>query len=260
MSINKNDRVIDSLEKWRRYAGPKRPNQWKDERSAKEVARAWLGAGNKMPEEVVSILSGHPNFGPVLTWVAEPEAKLKFDDFSGETRNSDIAVYVRDTFGLYLLAVEAKADEPFGESVAQTFSKAFERRKKDPNSNGAIRAEQLVLALLGLQMKDSARFGNLRYQLLTACAGALCEAERKGCSRSIMLVHEFITNATTDKKHAKNETDLENFMEQLSNGTVNKVSRGQLYGPFFVHGEPLLKSKVALYIGKVSRNLRTNGA
>ena len=191
---------------------------------------------------------------------AQPEAKLKFDNFSGETRNSDIVVYVRDAIGQYLLAVEAKADEPFSESVEQTFLKAIERQKKDPNSKGAVRVEQLALALLGLTMKNSARFGDLRYQLFTACAGALCEAERKGYSRSIMLVHEFITNATTDKKHAINKADLENFVAQLSNGTVTNVSNGQLCGPFFVHGEPLLKSKVALYIGKVSRNLRTNGA
>jgi hypothetical protein len=261
MSIKKNDRIIDSLEEWRKHAGPKRPDQWKDGRSAKEVARAWLGDGtNALPEEVEAILSGHQDFGPVLAWDAEPEVKLRFDDFPGEPRNSDIVVDALDTFGSYLLAVEAKADEPYGDTLVQTLLDALERRQDNPRSNGIARVEQLTEALLGTKKKNSVRIGDLRYQLLTACAGALCEAERKRYSRSIMLVHEFVTSATADEKHIRNEADLENFVNRLSDGVVTNVPRGQLCGPFFVPGEPLLRSKVALYIGKVTRNLRTNAA
>ncbi len=261
MSIKKNGRIIHSIEEWRKYAGPKRPDQWKDGRSAKEVARAWLGDGtNALPKEVEAILSGHQAFGPVLAWDAEPEVKLRFDKFPGESRNSDIVVQACDNSGWYLLAVEAKADEPYADTVVQTLLDALERRQDNPRSNGIARVEQLTEALFGTKKKNSVRIGDLRYQLLTACAGALCEAELKKYSRSIMLVHEFVTSATADEKHIRNEADLENFVNRLSAGVVTNVPPGQLCGPFFVPGEPLLRSKVALYVGKVTRNLRTNDA
>ena len=156
--------------------------------------------------------------------------------------------------------MEAKADEPYGETVIQTLLDALERRLENPKSNRIARIEQLSTALFGTRSKYGVYLGDLRYQLLTACAGALCEAERKKYSRSIMLVHEFITSATVDENHARNEVDLNNFVNRLSHGVITKVPIGQLCGPFFVPGKPLFNSRVALYIGKVSRNLLTNGA
>lgn len=58
------------------------------------------------------MLSGHPRFDDVLSWDAESEATMRFDDFPGEPRNSDLLVIAEDAFGPYVLAVEAKADEP----------------------------------------------------------------------------------------------------------------------------------------------------
>lgn len=99
-----------------------------DGRSAKEVARAWLeGGGLKLPVEVSSALTGHKDFGPVHAWRAEPEVKLLFDDFAGEPRNSDLVVHAQDPHGPFLIAVEAKADEPFGETVAEALAVAVDR-------------------------------------------------------------------------------------------------------------------------------------
>jgi hypothetical protein len=46
MTIIKNGINILTLEDWERHAGPKRQLQWKDGRSAKEAARAWLEQRN----------------------------------------------------------------------------------------------------------------------------------------------------------------------------------------------------------------------
>jgi hypothetical protein len=67
-----------------------------------------------MPPEVWAALATHPNFGPVLSWEAEPEARLRFDSFAGEPRNSDLVVHAEDASGPYVLAIEAKADETYG--------------------------------------------------------------------------------------------------------------------------------------------------
>jgi hypothetical protein len=259
MPISKDRIELKSLQDWERLAGPKSQDQWVDGRSAKEAARAWLqGNGVHLPPEVATALADHPAFGPVRNWDAEPEAKLRFDKFAGETRNSDLAVYAQDAHGPFLIAVEAKADEPFGETVAETLSAALERYLDNNRSNAIARVQQLAQALLGPRKQGDPTINEVRYQLLTACAGAVCEAERCGYSRALMLVHEFVTDKTKDANHCRNAADLDLFLRRLSHGAVVNLSVGEILGPFTVPGGPLLQGSVALFIGKVSRNLRTN--
>jgi len=261
MTISKNGSPISSLEDWKRLAPPKAEHQWTDGRSAKEVARTWLAAGaGKLPAEVTSALGGHPDFADVLTWSAEPEAKLKFDTFAGEPRNTDLAVYARDSLGDFLVAIEAKADEPFAETVSETLAAALERKLENPRSNGIARVEQLATALLGPRQAREPSTGELRYQLLTACAGALCEAERRGLSRAVVMVQEFVTAKTTDEKHLRNAADLIQFLRRLSHDPQAPLPTSTLAGPFAVPGAPLLRSRVRLYVGKVTHYLRTSGA
>jgi hypothetical protein len=260
MPISKNDRVIASLLDWETHAGPKSKGHWVDDRSAKEVARAWLASGERLPAEVSAALLCHPRFGEVLEWQAHPEAKLRFDDFPGEPRNSDLAVHARDAAGSYLIAIEAKADETYGETVAQTIEAAELRLRANPRSNGVNRVRQLQEGLLGVSGASAPNSLVLRYQLLTASAGALCEAERKGYSRVVLLIQEFVTKKTDDKNHLRNSQDLLDFMNALKPGVSSEVKSGELYGPFVVPGGKLLKRSPEFYVGKVTCNLRAAGA
>ncbi|MEF8724306.1 MULTISPECIES: hypothetical protein [Candidatus Accumulibacter] len=256
MPIAKRGHVIASLTDWETYGNPKASYHWIDGRSAKEVARAWLvGGGTALPPEVASCLAAHSRFGAVLSWEAEPEAKLRFDNFPGEPRNSDLAVYVTDAIGPYLLAVEAKADEPYGDTVSKTLADALERRLENPRSNGVARVEQLARSLFSPRVKGEPRLGDLRYQLLTACAGAVSEARRKGYSRAVMLVHEFVTSETQPGNHKRNSSDLSAFVYRLSGGGTTEVADDRLVGPFIVPGA----AEVELFIGKVVRRLGTSG-
>jgi hypothetical protein len=261
MPISKKDRIIVSLADWETHAGPKSKGHWVDDRSAKEVARAWLESGDELPHEVASALMSHPIFGMPLRWQAEPEAKLRFDDFAGEPRNSDLAVHVQDAAGSYLIAIEAKGDESYGETVAQTIEAARTRLHLNPRSNGLNRVQQLIDALFSTGMPErTATVLSLRYQLLTASAGALCEAERLGYARTVLLVQEFVTKKTKDENHARNGQDLLNFMNALSPSVESEGAAGKLYGPFVVPGAKLLKHQPEFYIGKVTRNLRATEA
>ena len=261
MAISKGGIALTSLEAWQTHAGPKSSDQWVNDRSAKEVARAWLETGGmNLPEEVSSALVNHEAFGPVQTWQAEPEAKLRFDNFAGEPRNSDLVVHAQGPHGPFLMTVEAKADESFGETVAETLAAAVDRYLVNNRSNGITRIKQLAEALLGPRQKGDPPLKDIRYQLLTACAGTLCEAQRRGYSRALMLIQEFVTVKTSDNMHTRNADDLNTFVKRLSHGSVTAIRSGGIYGPFLVPGAPLVSAKVPLFVGKVTRNLRTKGA
>ncbi|MFB1490094.1 MAG: hypothetical protein AADX98_07020 [Thiocapsa sp. C3-3m] len=198
------------------------------------------------------MLAGHPRFDDVLSWDAEPEAKLRFDAFPGEPRNTDLLVIANDAFGPFVLAVEAKADEPYGETLGAVLTAALERHIENPRSNGIARIEGLATLLLKPRSGGQPKAGDLRYQLFTACAGTLAEADRRRAGRAVMLVHEFITHATTDVKHARNASDLRLFLSRLSGCSHGDVADGELQGPFVFAPYP----GVELFMGKVRRKLR----
>jgi hypothetical protein len=158
-----------------------------------------------------------------------------------------------------LIAVEAKADEPFSATIADTLVAATERYLKSDHSKGIARVLQLGEAILGPRQVDEPEIGSLRYQLLTATAGALCEGRRRSCARVIVLVHEFVTETTDDLLHERNAKDLYSFVQRLSHGRVDSVSDGQICGPFVVPGAPLCMNPPALFVGKVVRSLRVRG-
>lgn len=258
MGFHKDGMEINTLEAWERLAGPKSSKQWIDGRSAKETARAWLESGCEvLPNEVVAALERHPTFGPVLQWCAEPEGKLIFDDFRGEPRNSDLVVHAEDGKGKYLIAVEAKADETFGATVADTMAEALERYLAKGRSNGLARVQRLAQTLLGPKSQGDPHLKAIRYQLLTACAGAVHEAERCSYSRALMLVHEFVTDETDDAKHQDNAFDLNKFVSRMTHGSVASISAGEIVGPLPLPASEFLTGNAELYIGKVRRNIRS---
>src|SRR4051812_25142375 len=100
MSIRKANMPIETLEVWESKAGPKNRDHWQDHRSAKECARAWLEVtAPRLPLGLADLLASHPNFGTVIEWTAEPEAKIRFDNLAGEPRNTDLLVCAKDSFG-----------------------------------------------------------------------------------------------------------------------------------------------------------------
>lgn len=204
-----------------------------------------------------SIIEKSTGFGSILEWQAEPEVKLPFDSFPGEPRNSDLVVWARDGHGSFVVAVEAKADEPFGKTVSEAMNDGLEKKVANPRSKLLDRVEQLARSLLPAQAQGMPSAAELRYQLLTACAGALAEAERQSCGRAVMLVHEFITDKTDDGMHQKNSADLDNFLWRISDGKASAGETDQLFSPLYVPGEPLFSANTDLYLGKVQRDIRT---
>lgn len=153
--------------------------------------------------------------------------------------------------------MEAKADETFGATLEGTLSAARRRLDSYPGSKGVVRAEQLARAILGVTADQLDSVGTVRYQLLTVTAAALAEAERRAAERAVVVVHEFVTDRTADDRHRANAEDFNRFVRLLSGEAVTTDTRTGLTGPYIVSGDPLIESPPRLYVGKVSRNLRS---
>jgi hypothetical protein len=246
MAVSKAGHPIRSLDDWKRLAPPKSAHHWVPGRSALELARAWLN-GDHLPVEVEALFRAHPDFGPISRWSAEPEAKLRFDEHRGEPRNSDLVVHAEDTHGGFLIAVEGKADEPFGATVANTLAACQKRQLANPRSQGKARVDGLVQWLCPRQL-EAEKLAGLRYQLLTATAGTIRAAEQRDYSRAVLLIHEFVTSKTTLRNIAGNALDLNRFVSCLSGGEPVDVKAGQMIGPAM-----RLSGRVRFYIAKASR-------
>jgi hypothetical protein len=250
MRISKGGCTIESVEAWFACAPPKRGRaQWKDGRSAKELAKAWfsVGSGVSIPEEFLCLLNSSRTLGSVSLCEAWPEVAVRFDPFRGEPRNCDLLVRGISDRGPVMVSVEAKADERFGDLVGASFDAAAKRHK----SNAPERMRRLAKAVLGKEVEE---IRSLRYQLLYATAATLSAAEKHGAQTAIFIVHEFVTALTEEAKHRQNNLDFQNFVSVLSAGEIEHIQQGHLLGPLRVPGNDNVSGKLDLYIGKAVRN------
>lgn len=228
---------IGTIAEWKELAPPKAEYQWKEARSAFELARAWCSEGIvRVPPEVLAILETTRETRGAVPIRGEPECRLRFDRLRGEPRNADLTIEAVRRGRPIAIAIEAKADEPYGELIGEALAASVERALSRGRSNGMQRIEQLARALLPIHRAALPGLGGLRYQLLTACAGALVLADRMRASYAVLLVHEFFTAKTIDANHARNHDDLEAFVLRLSNGRISTVRPGKPSGrsPFRV--------------------------
>jgi hypothetical protein len=204
---------------------------------------------------VDQLLRSHPEFIEVVIERAHPERQIRFDDLRGEPRNTDLAIEVRDRNGVVAVTIEGKADESFDRTVNAVQS-AVERIARDERTGAILRVESLSATLLPRWRAAPAHLGDLRYQLLTGIAGTLAWAREIGAGRAVFVVHEFVTDHTPDDKHAQNASDLNVFLQRLSDGAIHSASPGLLVGPVLVPGNRQIQP-VPLYIGRAVRRTRS---
>ena len=256
MRIESGDHVITTLDEWERWAPPKAREHWKAERSAYELARAWCGAGSPaVPEVVKEILDSRPETRGLAVEIAYPERRIPFDSLKGEPCNGDLAFVGNAGAGRVAVLVEAKADEPFGDTVGVKLLAGLEAVAANPTSGAIKRIDSLVAALFHERRPGAPRIDALRYQLLTATAGAIAFAESQQADTAVLLIHEFKTEATADAKHAQNAADLEAFLFRLCGEAVGAQSN-RVIGPIVVPGKPLFTGERKIFIGKITTNRR----
>lgn len=262
----KNQRIT-SVETWLSAAGPKgKEAQWVDYRSAKELARAWFPKPGDLtvPPELAALLGSHP-FTTAASFdeaVGYPELRVRFDDLAGEPRNTDLAIVcnVANAAGAQRVAisVEAKADESFGGRVSSAIEASEARRASGKASFGDRRARELLAAVLGSKAVSDPESRGLRYQLLTATAGALAFAKDQNADVAVLAVHEFVHGGgryTAVRKLEANAKAFDAFVLRLSNGGCSHLPEGVLIGPYHVPGSPDIPASLPLLIGKMRRVL-----
>jgi hypothetical protein len=256
MRIEKGGRSITCVADWEKGAPPKGANQWVEGRSAFELAHAWCGTGTPaMPAELRELFDSNPETRGMVAGPATPELRIPFDEHGGEPRNADLAFLGTTPAGKVAVTVEAKADEAFGRTVADTWGDALERLLLNPDSKGVERVEGLSRSLF--QPGGKPRIADLRYQLLTAAAGTIAYAIASEASLAVLIVHEFVTSKTSDANHARNGEDYRAFLARLRCGsTAASKQSGGLEGPFQVPGKPLFEKAPPLLVGKITTNRR----
>jgi hypothetical protein len=249
MRISKSGHEIRSVDDWLRYAPPKRgERQWKDERSAKELAKAWVGDGTPTPpRELVGLLTS--TFGTGIRFdEAKPECVVILDDFAGEHRNCDLVVLCSAEGRRIVINVEAKADEPFGDLIGEYYD-----RTDGCTSNVPARIRQLSRALFGREPDDAIR--KLRYQLLHAAAATLITAAESRADMGLFLVHEFWSPRLNSGRLAQNRADWQGFVHAFPELGTARIEEGQVLGPVSVPGGGRVPGSVPLYLGKLITQL-----
>jgi hypothetical protein len=249
MRIHKSGHEIRSVEDWFEYAPPKKGElQWKDKRSAKELAQSWLRNGTtKPPDELVALMEA--KFGTGITFdEAKPECIIELDDFVGEHRNCDLVVLCNVGTKRMVINVEAKADEAFGDVIGE-----YSDRKAGSGSKVPTRIRQLSQALFGREPDEAIR--RLRYQLLHAAAATLIETKMNGAEMGLFLIHEFHSASLNRDKLSQNAADWQNFVHAFPELAAARIEDNQILGPVSVSGGGRVPRSVPLHLGHLVTEL-----
>ena len=247
--FHKSGSEIQSVDDWFTFAPPKKGiKQWKDGRSAKELAKIWFPSIGqlKIPNELIKLLNSHEDIKNAVIDEGIPEHIVALDNFRGEQRNCDLALYGRVGDNPISINIEAKADEPFDLTIQEKLDRVTNPRSKIPQ-----RIDILRRSLFGKKQQELPEMANLRYQLLTGSAGTLIDAESIGARLAVFVVHVFLSNKLDMEKVYQNEQDFNNFIRLLSKNPQMKLEDGELFGPIVVHGGEFVPSHIPLYVGKV---------
>jgi hypothetical protein len=168
-----------SLTDWQRLLA-KPDLHWQPRRSALTAAAAWEDAEDHLPPEIAAALeaSGAAALQDVQLLVAIPEWGVELP--GGERPSqTDILALCGNDHGLVAIAVEAKVDEPFGPTLAQTRADASPAQQQ--------RLDFLHDTLgLSTPLPDA-----VRYQLVHRTASAILVARAFHAGTTVMVVQSF---------------------------------------------------------------------
>jgi hypothetical protein len=263
MHLERNGNTIATVDKWFQHARPMGGElQWRDGRSAKELAKAWCRetGGPEPPAELLRLLSNTPALAHLEFRVGYPEHRVRFDAIRGEPRNTDLAVLCDGPVGTVAISIEAKADETFGRTVGEEIVNAAAQWAFEERIGKLDRLRGLVMAILPRHQIGEAVVGQLRYQLLTAIAGAWAFASQHDASVAVLVVHEFLTPKLDARRVNENRLDLAKLVTRLTFGQHAALAAGTLVGPMPVPEAPSWLGVTKWYLGKCQTTLVDHNA
>ena len=243
------DKDGNPITDWRGWTRPKKASQWRAGRSAMELARAWFTAAKpRCPTEIADLLATHPSTAGLELSEAYPEYVTSLPE-RGEGRNHDLLIIGSGPAGRAVVSVEAKADEPFGDETVGSY--LIKATRSNTPTNAPKRIETLTSLVFGpTAVPDKDPWHGLRYQLLTAVAGAAIEASRRQADTAVVIIHEFLTQDMDAEKIRANAEDLDLFVTTLLGAATSGGNAGRLQGPAVLEPSPHLSRRVAVLMGK----------
>ena len=157
-------------------ADPER--HWRTGYSAKSVAESWERAKG-LPKEIVSGLQKAEDTKEAELLFAIPEFKVHLPGGNRASQNDVFAVTSNER-GLTSIAVEAKAREDFGKTIANWMQNA---------SEGKIQRLAFILDKIMFPIDE---VDELRYQLFHRLASSVIMAEKFHAKNAMMIVQSFV--------------------------------------------------------------------
>jgi len=196
---------------------------WQKGHSAFELAAAWEYANPNLPPKIKALFSDSAKL-----LVATPEHTTPLKG-KGQTSKTDVLAFVRAYGAEWVVAVEGKVDERFGDGSAEKWLKS----KNYPDNR--ITRLCHILCQLDLSYQEAK---DIPYQLLHRTACAVIEAKRFGVPCAAMVVHSF-----SQKPKPTGFGDFEKLLRAL--GVTKPVTAEKLYE---ITG-PNISSGVSLFLG-----------
>ena len=227
---------ITDIASWFKFSPPMGgEKQWKDGRSAKELARYMTGTFPMVPKEIEDTLCYFVEKNAEFDWAAEYVTEFQpFGLGRGEGRNHDAFMYNSDI----VVGIEGKADESLG---SQLIGDALE--------NASDNKKQRINGMIQMRYGDSPEpHTNIRYQLVTASVATLLEATKKNVKKAVLMVIVFKKHGCySEEKIAANNADVEKFLEDIS-----AKENGEYYTVPTVYGK---ENNIELYFKHIEINL-----
>lgn len=209
---------VNTVDEWfSKYPPKKGEEQWKDGYSAKETAKEYTDNDGK---SLMMFLEKN-NIEEDFILVGEHETK--FDKYGGNGRYHDVLLYNDET----VIGIECKVNETYSNYVSMEIEVAATALRKKIHSKKLNRITDLLDIL---DVKKKPDITKIRYQLLTALAGVIKEAEKRNAKKAYLICQTFITEVSDDKCVKLNESDLDYFISMLPGeiefngvGLTNKI-------------------------------------
>ena len=242
---NPNGQAIRSVEDWLLLAHP--PDaaaEWKDFHSAKELARAYFRTGSPaVPEEMVALLNSRPETQGLQIDTAVAGKSIIADTHWAKKRYSDLLLYGQRGQEKIVVAVEAVADQPFGDTIGDALMHGT------PDNPRPALMYDLSRAVFGRAIDAELR--RLRYQLLHGVAATIIEAGNRRAAFAVFVVHEFLSLALDFDRVMRNDEDLTAFVHSVPRGHEERLSCGTLLPLTTAQGEMGVPSDIPFSLGKI---------
>jgi hypothetical protein len=194
---------INTVEDWFFAAPPKgKENQWKDNYSAKELAK--FATSSEFPVFLQQIIKSMGCKVCDVTCIPEADTPLPFS-YRGP-RNHDLLVVGKD----FVIGIEAKVNEPY----SNTLSQEYEQGSKDKKA----RIDWMKKLLFS---ENDNTINELKYQLFSGTCGTLLEAARRNKSKCMFLVLSFDVEGNGGNK--TNNEDFAKFCDKIGLDKAHKT-------------------------------------